>query len=840
MVFIVLTHGLLILYNLIIISFDQTSLTKNVIFLDFVILFCHLLRDIVSYLYFKKHYMRFITVIFLLLSLSISVMAQKKLTISGYLKDASSGEDLIGASVFIKETMKGTTANTYGFFSFSLDPGEYTLVASYVGFDTYEQKISLTEDVRININLTPTAIEMEGVTVTGEKSTNTESTEMGRATIDIEKVKSLPAFMGEADPMKTIQLLPGVLAAGEGNSGFYVRGGGPDQNLILLDEAVVYNASHLFGFFSVFNADAVKNIELYKGTMPSNFGGRLASVVDVTMKDGNNQKFEVDGGVGLIASRLTVQGPIKKNKASFLVSGRRTYIDVVSRPLIKESSPFKGSGYYFYDLNAKLNYKFSDKDRVYLSGYLGKDKFYFNDREAGFEAEIPWGNATATARWNHLYSDKLFSNLSLIYSKYDFSFGAIQDQFEFKLFSGIQDYNAKLDYHWFPANRHKVKFGANYVYHTFIPSNATARSGEVTFNTGDIVKLFGHEGAVYFSDDFDVTEKFRLNVGARYSGFAHMGPFTRYLKDPTTGQNSDTIVYNRGDVVKFYHGIEPRISMRYAINKTSSVKAAYTHNLQYIHLASLSTVSLPTDVWVPVTDRTKPQIGDQYSVGYFKNFKQDMYEASVEVYYKTMKNQVEYREGAQPDDDVRDNIDNNFVFGKGWSYGAEFFLKKRHGDFNGWIGYTLAWTKRQFDDINLGEVFYAKFDRRNDVSVALTYDYKKWTFGLVFIYATGNAITLPNSWYIIDNTITYEYAARNSIRMIPYHRLDLSATYHFKKREKFSSELNISVYNVYSRLNPYFLYINTEGDPYNGSLTIKAKQVSLFPILPSVTYNFKF
>ena len=784
--------------------------------------------------------MRFITVIFLFLSCSISVTAQKKVTISGYLKDVSSGEDLIGASVFIKETMKGTTANTYGFFSFSLDPGEYTLIASYVGFDTYEQKISLTEDVRININLTPTAIEMKDVVVTGEKSTNTESTEMGRATIDIDKVKSLPAFMGEADPMKTIQLLPGVLSAGEGNSGFYVRGGGPDQNLILLDEAVVYNASHLFGFFSVFNADAVKNIELYKGTMPSNFGGRLASVVDVTMKDGNNQKFEVDGGVGLIASRLTVQGPIKKNKASFLVSGRRTYIDVVARPFIKESSPFKGTGYYFYDLNAKLNYKFSDKDRVYLSGYLGKDKFYFKDSDAGFEAEIPWGNATATARWNHLYSDKLFSNLSLIYSKYDFSFGAIQDQFEFKLFSGIQDYNAKLDYHWFPANRHKVKFGANYVYHTFIPSNATARSGEVTFNTGDIVKLFGHEGAVYFSDDFDVTEKFRLNVGARYSGFAHMGPFTRYLKDPTTGQNSDTIVYNRGDVVKFYHGIEPRMSMRYAINKTSSVKAAYTHNLQYIHLASLSTVSLPTDVWVPVTDRTKPQIGDQYSVGYFKNLKQDMYEASVEVYYKTMKNQVEYREGAQPDDDVLDNIDNNFVFGKGWSYGAEFFLKKRHGDFNGWIGYTLAWTKRQFDDINLGEVFYAKFDRRNDASVALTYNYKKWTFGLVFIYATGNAITLPNSWYIIDNTITYEYAPRNTIRMIPYHRLDLSATYHFKKREKFSSELNISVYNVYSRLNPYFLYINTEGDPYNGSLTIKAKQVSLFPILPSVTYNFKF
>lgn len=784
--------------------------------------------------------MRFFT-LFLLLFLTFDAMAQKKVTVSGYLKDADSGEDLIGASVYIKENTKGTVTNTYGFFSFSIEPGDYTLMASYIGYDNYEEKISLTEDLRVNINLKATAIEMQSVTVTGEKSNNTESTEMGRATINMETVKSLPAFMGEADPMKTIQLLPGVLAAGEGNSGFYVRGGGPDQNLILLDEAVVYNASHLFGFFSVFNADAVKNIELYKGTMPSNFGGRLASVVDVTMKDGNNQKYEVDGGIGLIASRLTVQGPIKKNVSSFLVSGRRTYIDVIMQPFIKESSPFKGSGYYFYDLNAKVNYRFSDKDRLYLSGYFGKDKFYFKDAEAGFESEIPWGNATATVRWNHLYNDKLFSNLSLIYSKYDFSFGAIQDQFEFRLFSGIQDYNAKLDYSWFPAGRHRVKFGGNYVFHTFIPSNATARSGDVTFNTGDIVKLYGHEGAVYIGDDYDVTEKLRINIGARYSGFGHVGEFTRYIKDPTTNENSDTIVYGKGDLVKFYHGIEPRASLRYTINKTSSVKAAYTHNLQYIHLASLSTVSLPTDVWVPVTDRTKPQIGDQISVGYFKNFKEDMYETSVEVYYKSMQNQVEYREGAQPDDDVLDNIDNNFVFGKGWSYGAEFFLKKRHGKFNGWIGYTLAWTKRKFDDLNFGEEFYAKFDRRHDLSVALTYDLNdRITFGLVFIYASGNAITLPNSWYLIDNTITYEFAPRNSIRMIPYHRLDLSMTYKFKKREKFNSDLNVSVYNAYSRMNPYFLYIDTSGDPYNGDLTIKAKQVSLFPILPSITYNFRF
>jgi hypothetical protein len=780
---------------------------------------------------------------FLLITLFISfgAVAQKKVTISGYLKDAATGEDLIGASVYLKENMKGTVANTYGFYSFTVETGEYTLVATYIGYENHEQKINLTDDLRINISLKSAAIEMESVEVVGEKSTNTESTEMGRATIDIEKVKKLPAFMGEADPMKTIQLLPGVLSAGEGNSGFYVRGGGPDQNLILLDEAVVYNASHLFGFFSIFNVDAVKNIELYKGTMPSNYGGRLASVVDVTMKDGNNKKFEVDGGIGLIASRLTIQGPIKKDTSSFIISARRTYIDILMQPFMKDDSPFKGSGYYFYDVNAKANYRFSDKDRIYLSGYFGRDKFYFQDANAGFKAEIPWGNATATVRWNHLYNDKLFSNLSLVYSKYDFSFGATQDQFEFKLFSGIKDYTAKLDYHWFPAGRHHVRFGANYINHTFTPNNATARSGEVNFNLGDIVNLHGHEGAVYFSDDFDVNDKLRLNIGARYSGFAHVGEFTRYLKDPTTGITNDTIFYGKGDLVKFYHGLEPRASLRYTLTKTSSFKASYTHNLQYIHLASLSTVSLPTDVWVPVTDRTKPQIGNQYSIGYFKNFKNDMYETSVEVYYKSMQNQVEYKEGAQPDDDVRDNVDNNFVFGKGWGYGAEFFLKKRTGKFNGWVGYTLSWTKRQFDDINFGEVFYAKFDRRHDVSVALTYDLNtKWTFGLIFIYATGNAITLPNSYYFIDNNITYNYAPRNSIRMIPYHRLDLSATYQFRKRKNFSSELNISVYNAYSRLNPYFLYITTSGDQFNGSLTITAKQVSLFPILPSVTWNFKF
>ncbi|HYG51388.1 MAG TPA: TonB-dependent receptor plug domain-containing protein, partial [Flavobacteriales bacterium] len=695
---------------------------------------------------------------------------------------------------------------------------------------------------RLNIPMIPIETVIEEVTVTTEKADkNTKSTDLGKVELTIEKVKSLPAFLGEVDVLKTIQLLPGVLAAGEGNSGFYVRGGGPDQNLVLLDEAPVYNASHLFGFFSVFNADAVSGLDLYKGSMPAQYGGRLASVLDISMKEGNNQKYKVDGGIGVISSRLTVQGPLKKDTSAFIISARRTYIDVLMKPFIKKDSPFAGSAYYFYDLNAKVNYKFTDKDRLFLSGYFGKDVFTFNNTQDDFLMRIPWGNATATARWNHLFNDKLFMNVTGLFSKYDFKFEGEQDQFKFGLRSGILDYSGKVDFQYFPSLRHNVRFGAYYVHHRFIPSSATASSGETEFDVGGTVKLFAHEAAVYVGDDFDITDMLRVNIGVRYSFFNHVGPFTRYVKDPTTGKNSDTLEYAQGQNVALYHGPEPRFSIRYSLTQNASVKAGFTRNLQFIHLASLSTVSLPTDVWIPSTDRVKPQLGYQYSVGYFQNFKDNMYETSVEVYYKQMKNQVEYREGALPDDDVKDNIDNNFVFGNGWSYGAEFFVKKRTGQFNGWVGYTLAWTKRKFPDINFGEVYYAKFDRRHDLSVALTYDpTKKITLGLVFIYATGNAITLPVSWYIIDNRITYEYGQRNSLRMRPYHRMDLSVTLKGKETKKFKSSWNFSVYNVYSRLNPYFLYIDSSGDPYDGTLTIKAKQVSLFPILPSVTWNFNF
>lgn len=781
----------------------------------------------------------------LLLCLFSSVMAQEKssgrFTISGYIKEESSGEVIIGANVYVKETLQGTSTNQYGFYSLTLPKGTYNIVYAYLGYQEVMKVVVLDKDQRINVSLREAGITTDVVEVTGEKTDqNVTGSQMGAFKLEIENIKEIPAFMGEVDILKTIQLLPGVKGAGEGNSGFYVRGGGPDQNLVLLDEAVVYNAAHLFGFFSVFNGDAVKNVNLIKGGMPAQYGGRLASVLDITMKEGNNQKYQVEGGVGVISTRLTVQGPIKKDTSSFIISGRRTYIDVLMEPFIKDDSPFKGSGYFFYDLNTKVNYRLSDKDRLFLSGYFGRDKFTYNNAESGFKVNIPWGNATTSLRWNHLFTNKLFMNVSGIFSDYNFSFGAEQEGFEFKLFSGITDWNGKVDFSYFPSVRHEVKFGTNYVYHTFVPTNASAKSGEVEFDFGEEKKLFAHEAAVYVSDDFDVTEKLKVHGGLRYSWFIQVGKFDRYVKD-IQGTTTDTIHYGPGEKVKAYGGIEPRISMRYTIDKASSVKASFTQNYQYVHLASLSSVSLPTDIWVPSSDLVKPQLGHQYAIGYFRNFKEDTYETSVELYYKKMENQVEYKEGALPEDNVNDNADNSFTFGNGESYGAEFFVKKRTGKLTGWVGYTLSWTTRTFPQINNGETFYAKYDRRHDGSIVLTYELnKRWVFSSVFVYGTGNAITLPVSRYIFEGQVVNEYGARNSFRMAPYHRMDVSATWYCKPRKRFESSWNFAVYNVYNRHNPYFIYFDNEGDLQSGTLEITAKQVSLFPIIPSVTWNFKF
>ena len=667
--------------------------------------------------------------------------------------------------------------------------------------------------------------------------------------------------MGEVDVLKTIQLLPGVKSAGEGNSGFYVRGGGPDQNLILLDEAVVYNASHLFGFFSVFNSDAIKNIALTKGGMPAQYGGRLASVLDISMKEGNNKEFHGDGGIGYIASRLTLEGPIVKNKSSFIISGRRTFIDLFLRePFIDKNSNFAGNSYYFYDVNAKLNYTLSQKDRLFASGYFGRDVFNFKSSQTGFKVRIPWGNATTSLRWNHLYSDKLFMNTSLIFTDYKFEFGAVQQQFDFRIFSGIRDYAAKVDFNWFPSILHNVKFGVNYTYHRFTPTNVSAKAGDVVFDLGKITRFYAHDVALYANDEWDITEKLRVNAGFRATMFEHVGPFTRYVQDPSfPGKFTDTIEYSTGEKVKMYTHIEPRISMRYELNSSSSIKASYTQNYQYIHLASFGSVSLPTDIWVPSTDLVKPQFGTQYSVGYFKNLKENVFETSVELYYKTMKNQIDYREGSTPDQDVKNNPDNNFVFGEGESYGAEFFVKKAKGKVTGWIGYTLSYTNKKFPDLNNGNSFPAKYDRRHDASFVMTYEFsKKWTFGAVWVYSTGDALTLPSQRYFVSAAppisingngsiefnnnfnVLSDYGKRNDFRQKAYHRLDISATLHVQKQRKYKSEWVFSIYNVYSRMNPYFIYFDVQGNSTDGNLAIQAKQVSLFGMIPSVTYNFKF
>jgi hypothetical protein len=777
-------------------------------------------------------------------------------TLSGSIKDSETGELLIGASVFVEKLKQGISSNLYGFYSLTIPNGNYTVKVSFVGYREVVKKIEINESQKLNIELVPTDVFIPIVTIEGENEDgNTRDTDMSKVELDVEQLKTLPAFMGEVDILKSIQLLPGVQSSGEGNTGFYVRGGGPDQNLIMLDEAVVYNAAHLFGFFSVFNADAIKNVNLVKGGMPANYGGRLSSVLDISMKDGNAKKFQADGGIGVIASRLTLQGPIQKNKSSFIVSGRRTYISELAQPFIKDDSPVKGSGYYFYDFNAKLNYEISDKDRLYLSGYFGKDVFTYVQAESGFTVNIPWGNATAALRWNHLFSDKLFLNTTAIYSSYDFQFEGRQEDFSFGLYSGIRDWNLKADFSYYPNPKHTIKFGTNYTYHTFIPNNVTATQGDTEFDLGGAVRLYANEGALYFLDDVELTSLLKMNIGFRLSSFQHIGPFTRYIKD-NNDNIIETIEYTGKKALKTYVRPEPRVTGRLILDENSSFKFGSTLNYQYMHLVSVGGNSLPTNLWIPSTDVIKPQQAIQFNMGYFRNFKNNMFETSVEVYYKDLQNLIEFKDGADPSDGVNDNIDNQVTFGDGYSYGAELFIKKNKGKLTGWIGYTWSKTFRQFDELNNGNKYPAKFDRRHDLSITGAYRLnERWVFGAVFVYATGNSITLPASKYFVEGELLVEYADRNSYRMAPYHRADISATWYGKKYKefknietgemeqvpkKFTSNWNFSVFNLYNRKNPYFIYFDNTGNLTQGTLDVAAIQVSLFPVLPSVTWNFSF
>ena len=771
--------------------------------------------------------------LFIALLVSTFVYSQQKYTISGYIKDQRTGETLIGANIVNKTDLNiGASSNTYGFYSLTLPEGNYVLIYSYLGYNNQAFEIDLTKDVKLDVNMSEGVV-IDEVVVSAdreERKNNVESTQMGMVSLPVENIKKLPAIFGEVDILKTLQLLPGVLSSGEGNSGFYVRGGGPDQNLVLLDEALVYNSGHMLGFFSVFNADAIKNTTLIKGGMPASYGGRLSSVLDIQMKEGNNQKYSAEGGIGLISSRLTFQGPIVKEKSSFMISGRRTYILDLLQPALKGSN-FEGTNYYFYDLNTKLNFTLSGKDRLYFSAYFGRDVLKFRQPKRDFFFDLPYGNSTGTLRWNHLFTDKLFLNLSAVYNDYKFTFNGGQEKFVFKLFSGVRDWNLKLDLDHYVSTNHTLKYGANYTYHTLTPNTASATNGEVEFNTTFKPK-YANEIAFYAQDDIKVNNKFGINVGLRYSLFSQLGPYTSKITGKEYGSFEPAITYS---------GLEPRISFKYSTSASSSIKGGITFTNQYLHLVSNSSSTLPTDIWVPSTEIVKPQKGTQYALGWFKNLKNDEYETSVEVYYRDLKNQIDYTDSYV--NDISSETEDAFVYGDGRAYGAEFFVKKSKGRLNGWIGYTLSKTERRFDEIENARWYPAVYDRTHDLSIVVNYQLsKKLELGGVFIYGTGKLYTPINGFFLTEQNLNLFYGPRNSQRLDAYHRMDLSLTYtpNPNSNKKWRGSWNFSVYNTYNRKNPFFINYDITTDVEAGTNKIEATKITIFPLIPSITYNFKW
>lgn len=769
----------------------------------------------------KKQYFIFIFFFFILQS----IVAQQRYTLSGYIRDARNGEDLIGASIIILELPeKGSVTNAYGFYSITLPAGLYHVSAQCLGYQAQVQEVNLKTSVKIDFNLSEKVNELNEVVVTGErKNENVTKTQTGMQKLDIKEINTIPVLFGEKDVLKTIQLLPGIKSTGEGSSGFNVRGGAADQNLILLDEATVYNASHLMGFFSVFNSDAIKDVSVYKGNEPSEYGGRLASVLDIKMKDGNDKKFSVNGGVGLISSRLTLEGPLVKNKGSFIISARRTYADMFLK--LSNDTNINSAKLYFYDVNAKANYKINDKNRIFLSGYFGKDAIGISS------FGINWGNATGTLRWNHLFSSRLFSNTSLIFSNYNYTINAKMGD-EINIISRIQDYGIKQDFQLFSGKEFTLKFGFNSVYHKIIPGAITTK-GDIDLKS--LTNKYSWENAVYISHQYKFTNKFSVEYGARVSAFSVIGPGNFYTYD-NNGQTIDTSTYTSGQIAKTYIQLEPRATLNFIVNQESSVKAAYARNVQNLHLLSNSTSGNPTDLWIPNSNNVKPEIADQVSLGYYHNFSDNLYEFSAEIYYKNMQNQIDYKNGAELN--FNENVESQILFGKGRAYGLELFMKKNQGRLNGWISYTVSRTERKFDGINNGSYYPAKQDRTHDISIVGMYEVnRKWTLSATWVYNTGNAVTYPSGKYQIDDKTMMLYTNRNANRMPAYHRLDVGATWMVKKTPKFESSWSFSIYNFYGRDNAYTI---TFRDKENDSTKTEAVLTSLFRFIPSFTYNFKF
>ncbi|MEI7420868.1 MAG: TonB-dependent receptor [Prolixibacteraceae bacterium] len=769
---------------------------------------------------------KFTHLLLLFLILAISGFAQQKFTISGYIKNANTGENLIGATITIKELPgKGAGTNAYGFYSLTLPAGRYQVTAQFIGYASKTEEINLNQSIRKNFALTEQVSTLGEIVISGQrKDENITRTNMGVQKLNTNEIKSIPVFFGENDVLKTIQLLPGIKPAGEGSSGFNVRGGSSDQNLILLDEATVFNASHLMGFFSVFNSDAIKDITVYKGNEPAEYGGRLSSVLDIRMKDGNDQNLKVSGGIGLISSRINIEGPIVKDKGSFMITGRRTYADLFLK--LSSDTAKNQTRLFFYDLNAKASYRLNSNNRIYLSGYFGKDQISLKNTFG-----INWGNVSGTLRWNHLFSDKLFSNTSLIFSNYDYKI-YINNGNQLNIVSRIQDYGIKQDLQLYIRTNSTLKFGFNSIYHKIIPGVITS---DTKVDLKNLTNKYDWENSFYLSHQYRISEKIGFEYGSRLTLFSALGPGNYYTYD-VNGKTTKVDNYQSGQFIKTYLNLEPRLTIDFRFNPESSLKASASRNVQNLHLLSNSTSGNPTDLWIPSSNNVKPELADQVSMGYYRNFKSNTYEFSVETYYKSLENQIDYKNGAELM--FNENVESQILFGVGRAYGLEFFLKKNLGRFNGWISYTLSRTERKFDAINGGSYFPAKQDRKHDISVVGIYELSKiWTLSATWVYYTGNAVTYPTGKYAIEGKTIFLYSDRNANRMPAYHRLDLGATWVRKKSERFESSWNFSLYNAYGHENAYMItFRDSKSDPTK----TEAVQTTLFKIIPSVTYNFKF
>jgi hypothetical protein len=766
----------------------------------------------------------------------------QKYTISGHVKDASNGEEMIAASIAVKGQMLGAVTNNYGFYSLTIDKGEYTIIYRFVGYDDIEKKVILNKNTTIDIELVASAKEMKTAVVSAKKiEQQVENKKISVVKMDIETIKAIPVLFGEVDIMKTITFMPGIQSAGEGNSGINVRGGGQDQNLILLDEAPVYNASHLLGFFSVFNGDAIKDLEVYKGGIPAKYGGRLSSLIDVRMKDGNKKHMAATGGIGLISSRLTVEGPIKKDVSSFMVAGRRSYADLFL-PLAPNKD-LKENKLYFYDLNAKANYTLGKKDRLYLSGYFGRDVFKFSKLFG-----LDWGNSTATLRWNHLFNEKLFSNVTFIYSdfnyKFDFDFG---DQQNLSVSQGITDWSLKADFTNYLSPKSKLEFGVISTHHTFNPGLVEPLRSTSIFSKFQYPERKALESAVYVDHEYKFTTRFKARYGLRMSMFNNLGSANefRYARDEFGAPTAlDTFTYRKNEFYNTYVGFEPRAALSYNITSEDAIKASYDRTYQYLQQASNTASTIPTDQWIPANINIKPQVADQVALGYFKNFKKS-WEASIEVYYKKMKNQIDYRDGALLF--FNEQIDAELLIGDAWSYGTELFIKRSGEKFNGFLSYTLAKTQRQIAGINYGNAYPTQNDRRHNLNLVGMYKFSnRLSASATFVLQSGRPVTFPARKYSYDGLIIPHYDSRNSFRMPVYHRADVGVTWENKKKEgkRFESSWNLSVYNVYSRANAYSIVFREKTAIVNGETVntgeTEAVQIALFKIIPSITWNFKF